>query len=87
MVVEVIDAASPGIRKLGDVRLQESVDRVLAQLPSGTTAATVDVGIDRQGIQAVGIVKLKNGWSVMGVLAKHYGGTWSGKASVRWSGK
>ena len=59
----------------------------MASLPSGTNAAVVDIGVDEDGIQAVGVVKLGGGWSVIGLLDRRYGGDWSGHAQVRWSGK
>jgi hypothetical protein len=67
--------------------LQQSISKALAELPSGTNAAVIDVGIDKDGIQAVGLVKLGGGWSVMGLLDKRFAGDWSGHAQVRWSGR
>jgi hypothetical protein len=78
---------SPGLRRLGDSALQASIEKALATLPEGTHAAVVDVGVDPRGIQAVGLVRLGGGWSVMGVLDKRFRGEWTGHAQVRWSGR
>jgi hypothetical protein len=82
----VIESA-PGIRRLADPGLQASMARVLASLPEGTNAATIDVGFDSQGIQAVGVVKLQGGWSVLGMLDRRYAGDWSGHVALRWAGR
>lgn len=81
---QVVEGA-PGLRQLRDVSLQASVERVLATLPDTARAAVVDVGADSQGVVAVGVVKLKGGWSVMGTLDKRFHGDWAGHVALRWA--
>ena len=76
-----------GIRRFDDAALSAQLDRVLASLPDDRRAAAVDVGVDKDGIIAVAVVKLEKGWSVMGGIDKRFGGEWTGKAQLRWEGR
>lgn len=84
--IKVVDTA-PGLRGLADPVLQASLEKVLATIPADHIGATVDVGADQQGIQAVGVIRLRKGWSVGGVYDRRFSGEWSGHVQVRWSGR
>ena len=66
--------------------MDRPIDAVLANLeilPADKQAAEVEIGADQSGVQVVGVVKLRHGWSILGGVAYDFGGTWGGKVGFR----
>lgn len=77
----------PTVRRFNDAALQAQIDKVLAGLPKDRTCAEISVGFDQVGVQVVGVVRLEQGWSILGGVSYDYGGSWGGQVGVRWAGK
>ena len=78
--------SAPTVRRFSDAALQAQIDKLVAGLPNNTNCAEISVGFDAQGVQVVGVVKLKQGWSILGGVSYDPGASWGGTLGVRWSG-
>lgn len=85
---DVPDATAPnGVRRVRlfeDGALQQSIDAVLATLPSDAFAATVRIGGNKDAQQLVAAVKLGEHWSMLGGLDHRKGQPWDFELGVTW---
>ncbi len=83
VIIKTAQADGTELRKFADLKLRESVDKVLSSLkPEENVAIIADArfGGGSAQLKAGLMFRFDNGWSFAGVLNKDFPGGWSGEA-------
>lgn len=82
---EIIETPG-GARIFADVSIQNQIAAIVAALPASHNAVAVDVGFDKYGVGLYAAVRLKPGWSLVGMVGRsNSDGSFSGRVGLRWS--